>query len=277
MATCCVCKAREGEIYPKLSQILKKPVCQVCLNGKGAYRNTQREGLASHLPSFSIEFEVHGSPSACERALALLECGYLRTEDGSVSDEYKSPIYNSLAALRPHLPVLDGLSDLVDECCGTHLHIGFPSPFSRRLREMRKKIFTPLVEYLEDDDVLTEQFWGRYFCDYADTSFSDEYPWLRFPTRYDTLEYRLPCFRSAAQYLEVVRLCRKTTYMLQQSLTALENMGDPYGERIEAARLELTPIQLGDRLLRFYQEAWRRIDQVRLRKAGVVQLPLAAS
>lgn len=274
---CCVCKTRNGVLYPKLSQILKEPVCQVCLKGEGEYLNRHHEGLASRLPSFSVEFEVHGSGSACERALALLGCGYLRTADGTVSDEYKSPIYHSLAAFRPHVPVLHSLHDLVDCYCGTHLHIGFPSSLIGRLDYMRKAVFGSLMDYLEDNNDLTECFWGRSFCEFAGSSFFDSYPWLRFPTRHNTLEYRLPRFRDGEQYLEVVRFCRRATYFLQQSLRTLEQQEDPYGRQGAAARLGLTPAQMGDRLLVFYKEALRRLAQVRRLQAGIVQLPLAAS
>lgn len=273
---CCVCKTREGELYPQLAHILNKPVCPACLSGKSGYANKQREGLVSRLPSFSVEFEIHGPRAACDRALALLGCGYLRTSDGTVSDEYKSPIYCSLSAFRAHLPVLNQLRDLVDHCCGTHLHVGFAPSVQYTLQDLQKDIFDPLLRHLGDHVHYTEGFWGRYFCEYADFSFYDNYPWLRFPTCYNTLEYRLPRFQDATQYLEVVRFCRRTTYFLQQQLQTLEKLGDPYGRCAEAARLELTPRHLGQRVMTFYREALKRLAQERQRQTGVVRLPFSS-
>lgn len=274
---CCVCKTRNGELYPKFSHILKKPVCPICLEGEGDYLNRHHEGLASRLPTFSIEFEVHGPGAACERALALLGCGYLRTADGTVSDEYKSPIYHSLTAFRSHIPVLDSLHDLVDFHCGTHLHVGFPASLVDDLDYLRGAIFSPLANFLEENDALTKHFWGRYFCEFANSSFFDSYPWLCFPTRHHTLEYRLPRFQDGVQFLEVVRFCRRTTYFLQQSLRTLEHLEDPYGRSSEAVRLGLTPAQMGNRLLIFYKEALRRLTRARCLQAKIIQLPYSAS
>lgn len=260
---CCVCHTHTGTLYPTLSQILKKPVCQSCLDGDGAYLNHHHEGLVSRLPSFSLEFEVHSAD--CARALALLGCGYLRTADGTVSDEYKSPIYHSLAAFRPHLPVLHSLSDLVDDCCGTHLHLGFPTRLVHHLALMRRELFGPLARYLKAEERITRCFWGRSFGEFASLSWNDLYPWLRFPTTHGTLEYRLPRFRDAAQYLEVVRFCRRTTTFLQRSLETLETLGDLSGEQPEAARLGLTPAQMGEHLLVLYHDALSRLAQARRR------------
>lgn len=275
--TCCVCKVREGALYPKLSHVLKKPVCPACLSGCGGYTNKREEGLASPLPSFSIEFEIHGTMSACEKALVLLEHGYLRTIDVTVSDEYKSPIYRSLSAFRSHIPILHSLGHLVDRCCGTHLHVGFSSSLATSLSLMQQDIFGPLMEHLETNGEITRRFWGRSFCGYAASSFADDYPWLRFPTCYNTLEFRLPRFRDAAQYLEVVRFCRRSTYFLQQSLNSLKKLGDPYGEYCEAARLELTPKHLGNRLMAFYDESLSHLTQQYQRLSGTAHPPFSSA
>lgn len=273
---CCVCKTRDGELYPQLVQILKKPVCRDCLNGRGAYSNTQSAGVASRLPTFSVEFEIHGPRSACDLALALLGYGYLRTPDGTVSDEYKSPIYCSLSAFRAHVPSLNQLRGLVDDCCGTHLHIGFASSVQSILQDLQGDIFRPLMRHLGDHVHITEEFWGRFFCEYADFSFHGSYPWLRFPTRYSTLEYRLPRFQDGVQYLEVIRFCRRMTYFLQQSLKTLEQLEDPYGEHAEAVRLELTPTHLGQRVMTFYLEALQRLALARQRQGEVASLSLSS-
>ncbi|HEY7415459.1 MAG TPA: hypothetical protein VH593_09720, partial [Ktedonobacteraceae bacterium] len=163
---CTLCKVN---VVPQKDPILGWDICPSCKRGHSPHRpNTYIAGAPSPLPAFSIEFEIQASWSHfddLEQALILLKHGFIRTKDGSVDDEYKSPIYRSLAPFRAVLPILETLSDLVSGACGTHLHVSLP--VKERLRPMHRSVFEPLVMYLEDHEEETIAFWGRTFSPYA--------------------------------------------------------------------------------------------------------------
>ncbi len=253
---CHLCGKNMGWTRSLLVPVLPFPICTPCLEGTRFNYNDQRLGLSSPLPTFSVEFEIHTlSPAARNRALKLLQYHYVRTDDASVSDEYKSPIYRSLSAFRSHLPILDGLRELVDDRCGTHVHIGFPHHLTESLIAVSHAAFGPLQYHLQSHQSETEQFWGRFFCQYAQPEIRTYYPWVRLLTSYPTLEYRLPRFRTGWQYVEAVRFCRKVTFYLEQTLAALDARHDPLGRGELSYHLRQTPECMGDRLLSFYREA----------------------
>ncbi len=253
---CHLCGICPGQVYSDLSSILRFPVppsilsfplCTCCLD-QGYGSNGHHIGRVSHLPEFSVEFEIAASSQQRGRALALLSLGYLRTSDATVSDEYKSPIYHSLDAFRFHLPTLDTLGDLVTYLCGTHLHVAFPAPLKARLTDFQGEIFGPLAQHWSANREETERFWGRATCYYASDRLSDAYPCIRMQSQYDTIEFRLPRFRTATQYVEVVRFCRRVTYSLRRSLTA-------YLGHLDGAR---SPHEIGQDLLEHYQATVER-------------------
>ncbi len=255
---CHICGLCPGKIYPNLSFVLPVPICSCCLKPSGC-ANYRHAGRPSHLPAFSVEFEVAGeSREESLRALTLLPLGYLRTHDGTVDDEYKSPIYHSLDAFRSHLPVLDTLRDLVTDACGTHLHVGFQRPLRWRLRSIFAEVFEPLADHLVWNADETDWFWGRTTCYYASRNLDADYPCIRLSPWYDTLEFRLPCYSSAAQYLEVVRFCRRLTCYLRCSLAASTNEGS----------MTRSPEQLGEDALKLYQATIERLSAWRKRKAA---------
>jgi len=263
---CCICKTAPGEICLDLPA-LKCPVCLNCIEPV-AGSNMRRIGRQSPLPTFSVEFEIETSVrSERERALVLLLLGYLRTFDISVSDEYKSPIYQSLDVFRSHLPTLDTLKGLVSGACGTHLHVGIPPWLKQRVSKMRGDLFGPLVDHWSIHLDQTEDFWGRKPCSYAKRDLFDLFPCIRVSGRYDTIEFRLPRFRTAHQYVAVVRFCRALTYSLQNALSS-----ESKRERAHA------PEHIGRDLVPFYEASVNRYHfwqlQHRLKLHGVEQLLL---
>jgi hypothetical protein len=191
--------------------VLGSPVCPHCLVRHGSCTaNTRTAGREDGLPKFSIEFEVCScrSTQSVSQALILLKHGYLRAYDCTVSDEYKSPIYLSLAALQEALPTLEQLKDLVDDCCGTHIHVDCPVYDSVLTHYFQ--LFTPLLDHLETHLEETKRFWGRW-----------PYTFLSVASHYGTLEFRLPHFQGAEQYLWVVQFCRAVTQLLNAHLKGL--------------------------------------------------------
>jgi len=222
-------------------------VCSCCLRAQSADTpNTLSLGRASAFPSFSLEFEIavdFQSYDELRRALILLKHGFIRTKDGSVDEEYKSPIYRSLSPFQKVLPVLERLVDLVDGRCGTHLHVALP--VKEQLRPLFKSVFTPLIAYLEEHEEQTIAFWGRTFNDYASLLLGSGWGCINPYTNYDTLEFRLPRFRSGVQYLAVVRFCRMVAHFLTQQLRS------PFSR---------SPWELGEHLLATYLESNARRD-----------------
>jgi hypothetical protein len=216
LVRCQLCRALvELEPHPILGY-----VCPACLEQQDHYTsNHQEKGGWSRLPRFSVEFEVDGFQwDDLERATLLLRYGYLRTQDGSVSGEYKSPIYTDLRGFTPVLPVLEALADLVRDSCGTHLHVEFHHLAT--LAPNKERIFGPLLNHLFLQQTETEAFWGRYFGTYARPAFDgSRYSAFNVDSHYPTLEFRLPRFRSAGQYLRIVTFCRQAVVTMNGLLS----------------------------------------------------------
>jgi hypothetical protein len=222
---CLLCqKSITAEAHP----ILGGPVCSRCLiQHKSFVANRSIAGESDGLPMFSIEFEVHSREAArgADHALILLKHGYLRAYDCTVDDEYKSPIYQSLAALQEALPTLEGLKDLVDDHCGTHIHVD--CPMYDLVLVSFFPLFSPLTRYLDAHREETRRFWGRW-----------PYEFLSVSSRYGTLQFRLPRYKSAEQYLRVVRFCRLVTHRLNDSFS-VHSPSLPSPERLGAEILAL--------------------------------------
>ncbi len=220
-------------------------VCGACLERQNySNRNRLEKGGWSKLPRFSFEFEIDTQQqwSDLEQATILLRYGFLRTQDGSVSDEYKSPIYSDLRGLAPVLPVLEQLSGLVLDNCGTHIHVECSHTWE--LTALRTPVFGPLLAYLRDHQAETEAFWGRFFCHYARSIFDDtRYEAFNLQSSQPTLEFRLPRFRSAAQFRQVVRFCRAAVAEINQVYVVTQGNIDPEAN------------MLGQRLVAGYQVA----------------------
>ncbi len=220
-------------------------VCGACLERQNySNRNRLEKGGWSKLPRFSFEFEIDTQQqwSDLEQATILLRYGFLRTQDGSVSDEYKSPIYSDLRGLAPVLPVLDSLQGLVLENCGTHLHV--ECSYTWELTALRTQVFGPLLMHLSTHQAETEAFWGRFFCHYARSVFDDtRYEAFNLQSSQPTLEFRLPRFRSAAQFRQVVQFCRAAVAEINHVFGIAQGCSSEDADG------------LGQRLVRCYQAA----------------------
>jgi hypothetical protein len=251
LVRCQLCRTLvELEPHPILGH-----ACPRCLEQQNHFAsNALEKGGWSRLPRFSVEFEVDGFQwDELQRATILLRYGYLCTQDGSVSDEYKSPIYTDLRGFTPALPVLESLADLVLDSCGTHLHVEFHHLAT--LIPIKERVFGPLLAYLAQHQSETEAFWGRYFGVYARPTYdTTRYTAFNVSSLYSTLEFRLPCFRSAAQYLRVVTFCRQLVVALNGSLSlppadltfsAQDGLAQRLVSQYQAATLQPLPTRKG--------------------------------
>ena len=199
-----------------------------------------------HLPAFSLEFEVSScNRRTLEQALILLKFQYKRTSDSSVDDEYKSPIYHSLRAFRKPLAVLDELRGLVNEHCGTHLHVACACKES--LAVVHAEAFSPLLDYMLTHPEQTTQFWGRFFSRYATAPNSNRYHCFNLDSVHPTLEFRLPRFRNGEQYLRVIQFSRSVVVYLDKALA--------YSGQPKQKKHIISPYTMGRHVLALYQQA----------------------
>ena len=246
--SCFLCKKRTEQWECERIPDLNAAVCDRCATAHSyTAKNTTRVGRPSKTtPSFSIEFEVaattYSRSSRLNRALLLLKYGYLRTMDDSVDDEYKSPIYSSLRAFYRPLGVMHQLRDLVTSRCGTHLHVTLHR--KDELRSIQDVVFAPVLAHLLTHASETEAFWGRTLCKYAGVSNATRYAGFSLWSQHPTLEYRLPRFRTAEQYLNVVRFCLHATAYLEKALTPSPD-----------ASRSVAPDVMATQVLTLYQQA----------------------
>ncbi len=217
---CCLCQEMCTDC--RWHEDLKGYLCPRCTMNRLHY-STANAACIGHplkrLPAFSLEFEVASRDrSALHKALILLKYQFKRTSDGSVDDEYKSPIYQSLRAFCKPLAVLHDLRDLVNERCGTHLHVACKE--KERLRAIHSEVFSPVITHMLHHREETIAFWGRFFNRYATAHMIDRYHCFNLESAHPTLEFRLPRFRSAEQYLRVLQCCRAIVAYLDRTLTA---------------------------------------------------------
>jgi hypothetical protein len=229
IATCFMCKTRK--ICQRKSS-LQQYVCSNCLTRQRySHKNATTKGKKQkRLPTFSLEFEVqHPSPSdegqpqsqaPIEAAFKLLQHHFIRTSDGSVADEYKSPLYHSLTAFYPALTVMDDLKHLVGDKCGTHLHVECQT--KEDLAQGCGEVFGPLVEHLLTHPHESLLFWGRHFNHYASHLYDGRYFLFNTHSDHPTLEFRLPRFRNKEQYLAVVKFARSCTALLDKKMPLIK-------------------------------------------------------
>lgn len=251
LVACAVCKKKVLAAFTKKVSKLGH-ICPACYTDKVYHtRNTLWKGKPrKDRLSFSIEFETSRNTDECYR---LLGYGYIPTRDSSIGgSEWKSPIYCNLRVFRPVcFGVLDQLRHVVGNDCGTHIHVGVVLPVKYFVQDYWKEIFGPLVLYMKLHPTETTQFWGRVFNFYAREFKGDRYCAFSAWTSCETLEFRLPRFKSAEQFYQVVKFCLKVTDMIVRTWL---NVNDVFNARIEATRL-------GNRILRAYQREVRKLAE----------------
>src|SRR5579885_439961 len=258
-STCCLC---QQETTSHWNEVLKAPVCRACRSvfQYGTPNETVIGQPLKRLPSFSLEFEVaanqHIAPWELDRALLLVKYHFKRTQDGTVDYEYKSPIYHSLRAARQALAVMDRLSDLVSDSCGTHLHIA--CRHKDLLFPIQGDVFSPLLTHMLQNPEETTCFWGRYFNKYATPVNRDRYHCFSLESKHQTVEFRLPRFRIAEQYLRVIKFARASVAYLDRVVEDVFEVqrSQPEQPEREVATLgvkKLFPGMLGCHMLKLYR------------------------
>lgn len=244
MVRCAVCKNTVSRKFTVYVEKLGR-VCNGCAFDYQSYSkpNEVVKGRKAKQPSFSFEFETsRHSPEL----LILYRYGFFPSEDGSIGGaEWKSPIYRNMRPFRRVcFEVLDRFRDFVRGDCGTHVHVACPVK-SSIWRADWEYLFGPLVDYLYSHRWLTTEFFGRFFNDFCRPEVYGESRYEAFSrcSRYETLEFRLPVFRSAEQYYRVVRFCRDVTKRIN------DYYWGKYEDEIEVPALK----RLGENILQTFK------------------------
>lgn len=117
--------------------------------------------------------------------------------------------------------------------CGTHLHVSTEGTRSETgmdyVRRFYNSIFVPVTEIMARNPEATEALFGRYFTHYAPQinmntpcragHNNTRYAWVNC-TNSNRIEYRLIKFRTAKQYVSVVKACVEMTKAIDTNFLA---------------------------------------------------------
>ena len=196
--------------------------------------------------TYSVELEMRNVDALTRGELAAV--GFIATKDRTTEVEYKMPPRGNLNNAKTWGTVesllMHGHAAITD-AEGTHVHVGHgtvevkddegnPTPDLINYRTMRKIrhrahiIFTPLLDEWQADPAAVVRVFGRYFNpDYAiaKVDSADRYSAVNV-TNNNTIEYRLPRFRTANQYRHCLKLCAELTKTIVTNYAAYAN--DPH-------------------------------------------------
>lgn len=240
--TCLQCKqpipAGEGYSAPLASN--GRRAQYICWNCKQGY-NDISYGQHAHAAAtgkqakagltYSVELEVRDVDALTRGEMAA--AGFVATKDRTTEVEYKMAPRGNLNNAKTWSTVE---SLLMNGHCGitgaegTHVHIGHgdvehpqadgnPTPHlinRHTMRQLRMRCYTilsPLMDELKSDPAAVVRVFGRWFNpEFAigEVSRGDRYAAINI-TNNATIEYRLPRFRTAAQYRHCLKTCAALT------------------------------------------------------------------
>ena len=252
-ATCVYCKIEKpvsGMIRVGLANRGKKSayICDRCASESAvesySTENNQRRG-ASIGGGFTYSVEFETAVDSPELRAELVSVGFIPSYDCTVACEYKSPIYNNLKPLAKKLQTVEKLCSAgcanVDDSCGSHFHVGHKTAITHytimQIAEYYHELFTPLSDYLIGHAADTRRVFGRELGIYhyaTPISYStwewDHSNFINIQHDY-TIEYRLPRFRTAAQYMHVAKLCKDLTACIVTNFLAYNDADNETRER----------------------------------------------
>lgn len=181
--------------------------------------------------TYSVELEMRYVDALTRGEMAA--AGFIATKDCTTEVEYKMPPRGNLNNGKTWATVesllMHGHGAITDKE-GTHIHIGHgnvevkdedgnPTPdlinyyTMRQLRLRCHTILTPLMDEWKSNPAAVVRVFGRWFNpDYAIAKVSrgDRYAAINI-TNNNTIEYRLPRFRTAYQYRHCLKTCAELT------------------------------------------------------------------
>lgn len=183
---------------------------------------------------FSFELETRNTATAEQMVKWGAGYGMIATYDCTCGTEWHAPSCGSLAGRKEFFIGFSAENDLSDPACGAHIHVSFPAErFSRddsqyfgmqnavaTLTACKNTLFDGLRQDIAHDNTAAAGIWGRQMAGYArDTMWLEHGAWLNLDTKeWQTIEWRLPHFHDAAQYLWCVAMVKEFTLELVKFL-----------------------------------------------------------
>lgn len=172
--------------------------------------------------TFSIELET-----MCPDVKAMAELCYndfFPSHDSTVDIEFKSPIYHGRQAPSKYAVTIQRLmadgNITIDRNCGTHFHVGYVGIINESFMSIlcEDAVYKALFEQITAAVTLNERETIKLFGRKIGGTWADmtiNYPlehtnWINIQHK-NTIEYRLPRFKSAAQYQLVMETCERLT------------------------------------------------------------------
>jgi len=188
----------------------------------GDHSNFCEKGYADDKASFSIELEMNGSERDSDYSSLvydLLEYGFLRCSDGTVTDELKSPIFKNMDDFMEAVPLLRRAIPYINSRARTHVHLGASHQLRYMLRNNYPQLLLQVATLFENNASAVKEFFGctsSSLCGYYYTS--GRFQWLNPNTPYETIEYRLSQLVSIDQFIRLIKFMRDFTLFLEQRL-----------------------------------------------------------
>ena len=224
-------------------------VCYSCYSGAnnisyGEHAHAAARGKqAKSGLTYSVELEVC-RPDALTRA-ELAAVGFVATKDCTTDTEFKMPPRGNLNNAKTWATIEKLLREghaAITDAEGTHVHVGHgtvertddegnPLPDLINYRTMRKIrhraniILGPLMDEWQADPAAVVRVFGRWFSpNYAIAKIDATYRYSAINvTNNNTIEYRIPRFRTAAQYRHCLKLCAELTKTIVTNYAAYAN------------------------------------------------------
>ena len=212
-------------------------ICRACRNGwndisYGQHAHAEATGKQAKAGlTYSVELEMREVDALTRGELAAV--GFIATKDCTTEVEYKMPPRGNLNNGKTWSTVegllREGHAAITDKE-GTHIHIGHgnverpqsdgnPTPdmvnwFTMEcLRQDAYTVLEPLMLALNTDKLATVRVFGRWFNSQFAANYvsaSDRYSAINI-TNTNTIEWRLPRFRTSAQYRNCLKVCATLT------------------------------------------------------------------
>lgn len=247
------------------------------IRGKAA-----KDGVA-----FSFELEAWNRATAEQMVRWGAGYGMIATDDCTVGTEWHMPSRVSLAGFKEFLQGFSAENDLSNPACGAHIHVSFPAEkynygddvgqfygmqnAMEVLNHYKMILFNGLRKDIACDRTAAAGIWGRTMGGYADNDMGLYHgDWLNLHTNdYQTIEWRLPHFVNAAQYLWCVAMIREFTLELMKFLDKkqdAEHTGKKlrkiYRKYAQGKGNAQRPERNDEKDLQAYREIWEHAEQV---------------
>lgn len=240
-----------------------------------------KDGIA-----FSFELEAWNQATADQMVRWGAGYGMVATSDCTVGTEWHMPSRVSLAGFKEFLQGFSAENDMSHNACGAHIHVSFPAEkyswsgrdqhdgmwsANRKLNANKLDLFNGLRRDIAVSDKAARAIWGRQMAGYADNSMDLIHgDWLNLDTNdYQTIEWRLPHFVNAAQYLWCVAMVKEFTLELMKFLDD-EQDAEKTGKKLRKIYRKYAqgkgnaqrPERNDEKDLRAYRETWAQVAEV---------------